>query len=204
MTIPSQLLKSHPAVTIFTALAFIALAGIVTSCQNSEKGIPTAAVELTAGFADQEIFGATVRLSQEDRPRLTLTTAHLRRFESKRLLLLEGGVHADFYDNMGLHKAVLTSREGEVEEGVNRLVAKGNVVVVSDSGAVLRSEELHYDPEVGRIEADGFVTITSPQDSLAGEGFSAATDLTDWEIKNTSGATWRKVERDTTRKDSTN
>jgi len=184
-------------------IGFLALlTTTMIGCAKLDPPLPTMDDVAGAGYADQELYGAVIRLTQEDRPRMTLKTQRLRRYDAQRLMLLERGVHADFYDNNGLHRAVLTSDEGEIVEGSNRLSAKGHVVVTSDSGMVLKSEELHYDQAVGRIESDGFVTMTTPYDSLSGYGFTSAPDLTDWEIKNTSGATWRRLERDTTNADS--
>ena len=184
-------------------VALLAVAVLIAAgCAKLEPQIPTTTEGSGAGFADQELFGATIRLTREALPRLTLKTPHLRRFDAQRLMILEDGVEGLFYDNFGNRKATLNSDKGEIVEGSNRLSAKGHVVVVSDSGVTLHAEELHYDQAVGRIESEGFVTVVSQYDSLAGYGFSSAPDLTDWEIKNTSGATWRKFERDSSRADS--
>jgi len=169
----------------------------IVACHPKENLLPIVAFSGGAGFPDQELFQATIRFTLEDRPRLVLIAPHLSRFEAQNLLIVDGGIEADMFDLEGRHAGKLTSDEGEVVEGVNRLIARGHVVVVSDSGTVLRGDEIEYNPDVGRILSDGFVTITSPTDSLSGYGFTAAPDLTDWEIKNTSGATWRKTERDT-------
>lgn len=180
-------------------IVVLLLFGVLSGCSKKESNVPVVAFEGGTGFPDQELFQAVVRLTIEDRPRLTLVAPHMSRFESQSMLIVDGGIRADMFDTFGKHAGVLTSDEGEVVEGSNKLVARGHVIIVSDSGTVLRGDEIQYSPEVGRITSDGFVTITSPTDSLSGYGFTAAPDLTDWEIKNTSGATWRNLERDTTK-----
>lgn len=182
-------------------LTILLLLSILSGCSKREAAVPTSDVVSGAGYADQELFWATVRLSREAFPRLTLKAPHIRRFDARRLTMLEGGIRADFYNNFGLHQAILTAESGEIIEGVNRLAASGNVIVKSDSGIVLRTEELHYDEAVGRIESNEFVTLITPYDSLTGYGFTSTPDLTDWEIKNSSGATWRNFERDSTETD---
>lgn len=182
---------------ILTALCLISVAG----CGKNEPPIPVTTAVAGSGYPDQELFQSVIRLTLEDRPRLTLVAPHISRFESKNLMIINGGIRADVFDLEGIHTAVLTADEGEILEGVNRLIARGHVVVVSDSGFVLKGDEIEYDPDIGRIISEGFVTITSPNDSLSGYGFSSAPDLSDWEIKNTSGATWRELERDTTKRD---
>ncbi len=191
-------INSMPKLMQFVLIIFLP---IFASCSRKESVLPVTAFAGGAGFPDQELFQAVVRLTIEDKPRLILIAPHLTRFEAQILLIIDGGVRADMYDGFGKHTALLTADEGEVVEGVNRLAARGHVVVVSDSGTVLRGDEIEYNPEIGRITSDGFVTITSPTDSLSGYGFSAAPDLTDWEIKNTSGATWRNLERDSTKRE---
>ncbi len=180
------------------SLALTSIIYLLVSCTKKESALPVISSGGGSGFPDQELYQAVVRLTLEDKPRLTLIAPHLSRFEAQNLLIIDGGLKADVFDAYGKHTAVLTSDEGEIVEGANRLIARGHVVVVSDSGIVLKGDEIQYDPDIGRIVSDGFVTITSPSDSLSGYGFTAAPDLTDWEIKNSSGATWRNVERDTT------
>lgn len=181
----------------------VTLTLLVWGCKKEESTALQVTVDSVANAPDQELFGSVIRLTRDGRPRLTLRAPHLNRYEGSRLLALDGGIRADFYDEFGVHQAVLTAERGEIIEGVNKLSASGRVYVKSDSGIVLRSEELQYEDAVGRIETPGVVTVVSEQDSLAGYGFSSAPDLTDWVIKNTSGATWRSFERDTTLVDST-
>jgi len=179
-------------------LSLIFLVIISIGCSRKESNVPISSFDGGAGYPDQELFQSVVRFTIEDRPRLILIAPHLSRFEAQSLMIIEGGIKADMFDTFGKHAGVLTADEGETVEGTNRLVARGHVVIVSDSGTVLKGDEIQYNPEIGRIVSDGFVTITSPTDSLSGYGFTAAPDLTDWEIKNSSGATWRKLERDST------
>ena len=60
---------------------------------------------------------------------------------------------------------------------------------------VLLADELYYEQNIDRVMSDGFVTVITQNDSLSGIGFSSAPDLSDWVVMNTSGTTWRKMER---------
>ncbi len=147
-----------------------------------------------------ELFGATVRYSRGDKPVFTIQAPLISRHEREQKMLFSGGIVVDFFDREGQHNAVLTSDEGDVSEKENRLTARGNVVVRSDSGLVLLTEELYYIQKDDRVISDDFVTVITSNDSLTGVGFSAAPDLSDWVILNTSGTTWRKMDQVTSDK----
>ncbi|MFH0765242.1 MAG: LPS export ABC transporter periplasmic protein LptC [Calditrichota bacterium] len=165
----------------------------LASCQQESIPDPEFQPDPGIGMPDLELFGAEVRFTQADRLRFAIKAGEIKRFEANDLLLLENGVEAHLYDSQGRRTAVLNSDEGDVVERDKSLTARGHVVVKSDSGMVLYTDTLYYDDRAGRIKSDGFVIVVSPHDSIAGYGFSATPSLSDWEIKNTSGATWREL-----------
>jgi len=141
-----------------------------------------------------ELFGATVYVTRGQQRLFNIEAPHISRFELKQLMQFSGGIRVDFFDNDGNHSAVLTADKGDIYEGTNRLEARGNVIVNSDSGMVLLADELYYTQDNNRVISDGFVTVITDNDSLSGRGFSSAPDLSDWVILNSSGTTWRKLE----------
>ncbi len=143
---------------------------------------------------DLELFSANVRYNRGETTLFVIEAPHISRLEKEQIMLLDGGIKVDFFDNNGLHNAVLTSDEGVVREKTNMLTARGNVIVESDSGLVLLADELHYEQDINRVLSDGFVTVITSNDSISGKGFSAAPDLSDWVIIDPSGSTWRKTE----------
>ena len=142
---------------------------------------------------DLELYGAEVRYSRDGLPRFTVRAGRIIRMETQAMVLLNDSVRVDFFDAQGRHNARLTADEGEVLEREDKLAARGGVVVRSDSGLVLRTEELYYDQKLERVLSDAFVTVITPDDSLSGYGFDADPSLRDWIIKNTSGTTMRRV-----------
>jgi len=143
---------------------------------------------------DVELFGAKIYFSNADKIQLSLYAPHISRYENTDQLLLEGGIKAQRFNSAGKETDWLTSLSGEVFEREQRLMAYGNVVVQSDSGIVLYADTLTYDPKIDKVISDGFVIIVTQTDSISGYGFRAASDLSNWEIKNTSGVTWREIE----------
>lgn len=144
---------------------------------------------------DMELYHATVRMSRAGQSMFTLDAGYISQIERDRHMALDSGVKVDFFDEFGNHSAVLTSEKGDIYDKEQRLVARGDVIVRSDSGMVLYADELYYNEKDARVLSDGFVTVITQNDSLSGYGFSAASDLSDWVIKNTSGATWRDLKK---------
>ena len=93
------------------------------------------------------------------------------------------GVRMVFYRD-GVKDAVLTSETGEIDETTQATVARGNVVVVSEDGRTLESEELYWDPERELIHTDVFVRFTDGDQVLTGYGMETDPDLTDLVILN--------------------
>lgn len=141
-----------------------------------------------------EIFGARVHFSRAGQTRFVLRAGRIRQFADRSRLDFEDSVRVDFYHPDGGHAARLTARRGEVRADGALLRAWGDVLVRSDSGLVVRTEELAYDRHREKVFTEEFVTVVTPDDSLSGYGLEASPDLSDWVIKNTSGATRRRRE----------
>ncbi|MFH1861205.1 MAG: hypothetical protein ABH878_00195, partial [bacterium] len=67
--------------------------------------------------------------------------------------------------------------------------------VVSDSGAVLRTDRLFWDREKRRIYTDTLAILTTELDSLHGYELEANDDLTSWSMKRPTGHTFRNRNR---------
>lgn len=176
--------------TLFILVMLVML--ILVGCSEIEE--TEISDEPVQKVPDQELYDATIRFDSDGTPRLKLKSAKIFRYEAMGLVEMEGGVEADFFRN-GKHSAVLNSDRLTILEQKDILTAMGNVVIKSDSGMTLRSEHLHYNSEIERVETDSFVTMISPHDSLSGYGFSSTPDLQEWTIKKPSGTTWRRPER---------
>ena len=154
----------------------------------------------TAGLPEQEIWNSTIIMSQGGETSSIIHAGHIARYKQKTETLLDSGVKVDFYDKQGRHTSVLTSEEGMVKGDENDLSAWGNVVIVSDSGQVLRTEAIRWDAESEKIVSDTFVTITSAMDTLYGIGLVSDAQLQNWEIKKPTGKTYRELNLNRQRK----
>lgn len=86
-------------------------------------------------------------------------------------------VQVDFYED-GVYSSTLTSREGTVDMLRHDMQARGDVVLVSrKDGAVLKTEELNWNADAGRIYSDAYCTLERGRSVIRGQGFNATPGL---------------------------
>jgi LPS export ABC transporter protein LptC len=88
----------------------------------------------------------------------------------------------DFFKD-GEHFSVLTADSGRANLTTKDIHTWGNVVVITDDGRVLETEELFFDNERQLIYNDVFDRFTQDGDVLTGIGLEATPDLEYIEIK---------------------
>jgi len=159
-------------------------------CAEDKSNEPTM---IDRQYPDQEIWNSNITLTKDGQKRAVVHSGHLTKNNDQALIYMDTDVAVDFYDRDGCHLSHLTSQTATVNEHTNDLIAKGNVVVVSDSGFTLFTEELRWDHRKERIISEVFVTFVTPEDSLTGIGFESESDLKNWVIFKPSGVTSREL-----------
>jgi LPS export ABC transporter protein LptC len=99
-------------------------------------------------------------------------------------------VNLIMYTPEGAVRARLTSTTGELDQNTNRMVARGNVVLVVEGpqGRTVWSEELHYDPQQKRLWSDVRTrTVTARGEELIGEGFTADDEFRNVSVRQPRG-----------------
>lgn len=168
------------------ALAVAALMIMLTSCE--EKIRPAVAPSgLGKDVPDQESWDATITFTDSGRVTGVLRAGYIAKFGRDRFTLLDSGITIDFYDENFIHTSVLTALRGRVNDVTNDLETRGSVVVTSDSGTVLRTEELHWDNRRGKVHTDAYVEIISPTEEIRGVGLESDRSLTNYTIQRVTG-----------------
>jgi LPS export ABC transporter protein LptC len=165
---------------------------LISGCARVEE--PTGKTTGTEKLPDQEIWNGTIEISNDGRLKSVVRAGYIQVFEKKKLTRLDSGVVVDFYNDLGEHTSVLTSDKAEIDERINLFVARGNVVVTSDSGEVLRTERLYWDKDKKRIRSDTLAVLTTNVDSLRGYNFESDENLTSWSLQQPTGQTMRRKE----------
>lgn len=157
------------------AAAVLALTLLATGCNSSKKTPPVSRSAL-ADSADQIMYGARFSLTDQGvmHAQLIADTAYFFD-DNTRVELIR--VNSTFFTSMGMKNAVLTSRRGTYHTNTGQMVARGDVVVNSEDGRRLRSEELKYDQSRNEISSDSAFVLTEPDRRLQGIGFRSDPNL---------------------------
>ncbi len=99
-------------------------------------------------------------------------------------------VKVDFYDEQGVHQSVLTARTGTVETQTGDMTVRGQVVVVTDDGVRLETEELRWLDDTRRIVTDLPVRIIRETGELRGVGLETDPELREFRLGNRIEGEW--------------
>ncbi len=167
-----------------TLLIFLFL--LIYGC--SDQSVKPKVISIkTRELPDQESFNTTVVFSDSGVVKAILRAGHIAVYSSRNETLLDEGITVDFYDREGYHTSVLTADRGKVDDMTQDLYAIGNVVARSDSGVVLKTEELKWVNAKRKIVTDKYVEITSPTEEIRGYGLESDQSLKDYVIFRVSG-----------------
>lgn len=141
----------------------------------------------TSELADQESFDSKVVFSDSGIVKAILRAGHIAVYSSRNETLLDNGITVDFYDKDGNHTSTLIADRGKVDDITLDLYAFGNVVAKSDSGVILKTEELKWINAKRKIVTDKYVEITSSTEEIRGYGLESDQSLKDYVIFRVSG-----------------
>ena len=168
-------------------VTFLAAATIACLACSSKKEPPVAAHSPLADSADQVIYGLRFRLTDEglSRAQLHADTAYF--FEDNTRIEMEP-VNTTFFTPTGAKDAVLTSKRGTYNSRTSNMIARNNVVVVSEDGRRLTTQELLYNQQRNEISSDSAFVMTEPNRRLEGIGFRSDPNMKNIQIlKGASG-----------------
>jgi len=157
--------------------ALLMLGAVLAGACTETKTPPVAARSALADSADQVMYGARSLLTDRGvlRAELLADTAYFFD-ESTRIEMRD--VHTTFFTTTGAKDGVLTSREGTYSTRGGTMEARKNVIVVSEDGRRLTTEQLRYDQQRNEISSDSAFVLTEPGRRLEGVGFISDPDMT--------------------------
>jgi LPS export ABC transporter protein LptC len=122
------------------------------------------------------MYGARFNLTDKGLQRANLVADTAYFFEDNTRIELEK-VHTTFFTTTGAKNAVLTSERGRYNNRTNNMVARKNVVVVSEDGRRLTTPELNYNQQTNEISSDSAFVMTEPNRRVEGIGFRSDPDM---------------------------
>lgn len=170
------------AVLVIGILAAVSAGGCETKTQP-----PVAATSAFADSADQVIFGLRTTLTKQGVSRAQLQADTAYAFDENTRYELDN-VRTTFYTTTGAKDGVLTSQRGTYNSRTSQMVARQDVVVVSEDGRRLTTPELIYNEQTNEISSDSAFVMTEPNRRLEGIGFRSDPDMRNIQIlKSASG-----------------
>ena len=181
------MLKKILYISLFI-LSFISF----TACENdidlvnsitsaSEKKLPMeSSKNVEFLYSDSAVVRARLKAPQID-----------RYGGKKPYLELPQGMNIVFYQRTKAEQTNLTANYGIGFDNGNGLMekmeAKGNVIVINEKGEKLNTEHLTWNAFTKKIYTDDFVKITTKDQVICGDGMEADQDFSEYKIKNVTG-----------------
>lgn len=144
---------------------------------------------------EQELYDATITFYQDERVTSILQAGRIRKFPKQSSVYLDSGVVVDFFNEEGIHTAILWSDSGWADEVRKDMRAMGNVIAISDSGEQLETQFLSWDNRTRRIISDAPVKFSTPTDTIYGTGFVSDENLKNWKIERPQAVSYREHKR---------
>ena len=164
------------------------VAAVLLAACDQSVSTPLAGGELQQMQADQVVFAmqSYITTSGVREGSIRADTAYV--FQDSAVVDLRG-MEVTFYDEEGRARATVNGRVGEWNQDTDRMVARGDVVLlVHQDGSRIESEEIHYDPTNDRIWSDSATTRTDAQGAVTrGSAFESDLDFADLRILNVRG-----------------
>ena len=166
----------------------IVCATLASACDN-RTAPPIIRGSALADSADQVMFGAHFNLTDKGLSRAELLSDTAYFFDDNTRVELRK-VNATFYTMTGARDAYLTSKRGTYRSRVGNMIARGNVVVITEEGRRLTTPELLFDQAKNEISSDSAFVLTEPGRRLEGIGFRSDPNMQNVRIlKTKSGST---------------
>jgi len=146
--------------------------GFALACDGEGTAPPRVSGSPMADSADQMMFGINTLLTDRGvlNAKLEADTAFF--FDENTRIELRV-VKLTFYTRTGERNSVLTGKEGTYNTRHSQMEARGNVIVVSEDGRRLTTEQLRYDQIRNEISSDSAFVLTEPGRRLEGVGFTS-------------------------------
>jgi LPS export ABC transporter protein LptC len=96
-------------------------------------------------------------------------------------------VHVTFIGVDNKPETEMTAGYAVSYEGKGKMEARINVVVVNNKGETLKTQHLIWEEKTKKIYTHEFVTITTKEEILYGDGLESNQEFTKYRIKNIKG-----------------
>tara|TARA_B100000963_G_scaffold71489_4_gene59629 strand:- start:10044 stop:10583 length:540 start_codon:yes stop_codon:yes gene_type:complete len=136
----------------------------------------------------EETENAEVLITTDGKLRVKIYSESIKRFENTEPeLILNGNVKITFYDNSKAPTSMLNSNYVEVYEKENIMIARDDVVLISNESDKLETEKLVLNEQKEKVYTNEKVIITTKNEVIKGVGFESNLDFSDYKLSKITG-----------------
>ena len=154
---------------------------IFVSCSNDPK--------LVQEFVSSEVLPiekievAEMLHTENGKLKVKIVSNTIERFQNRQpQLVFSNHLEVYFYNDSAQIQSTLYAENAEVDDNKKIMTAKDYVVLTSENGNKLETEELIWDEKKNKIYTQKKVKITTGKEVIEGEGFSSNPDFTEYTI----------------------
>lgn len=159
---------------------------LLVSCTNDPK--------LVQEFVSSEqlpierINGAEMLHTENGKLKVKIASNTIERFQNRQpQLVFSNHMEVYFYNDSAQIQSTLFAENAEIDEKKKIMTANNNVVLTSENGKKLETEELIWDEKKNKIYTKKKVKITTGKEVIEGEGFYSNPDFTEYTISKIHG-----------------
>lgn len=163
-----------------------------TSCENDIDEVNSITAENHKKLPLESSKNVEFIYSDSAVVRARLKAPQIDRYGGKKPYLeMPLGMNVIFYQEDKKEQTKLTANYGIGYDNGNgvmeKMEAKGNVIVINEKGEKLNTEHLIWNTFTQKIYTDAFVKITTKDQVIWGDGMEADQDFSEYKIKNVQG-----------------
>lgn len=172
---------------IKSIVIFMAMLFYLSACENEVKDVQRLSRDERIPMEVQQNF--VLRYSDSSYIRMELTAPLAESYPQLDQPQREfrEGIFVRFLDALGNETSRLRADYALQLIDKELWEARGNVIVINEKGEELKTEKLFWNSRREIIYGDEFVTITTPDQIIMGEGFTADQNFTEYELDRPSG-----------------
>ena len=181
--------KTYSTIKNITAAFFAAVMFILfPACSGNNKNLADAIAENDT-LPSMTSLGVTTLVSDSGITRYKIVTEEWLIFDKKNppYWAFEKGVYLEKFDTLFRIDASIKADTAYYYEKKKLWELKGNVQILSQRGDKFETQQLFWDEKKEKVYSDKFIQIEQEDKVIRGYGFESNQDLTEYEIKNTTG-----------------
>jgi len=160
---------------------------MLISCKNDIEVISSLAN--IDNLPSQTIFNLETIYTDSAKIQLIVKSKLVKRYNQEEYPYLEfpKGMECFFYDENEIVESQLSTKYAIYHEVDELWEAKDSIVIINANGEILNTEQLFWDENKKLIYTNKFVSITTSNEIIYGDGMEANENFTDWKIMKPRG-----------------